>query len=126
MATRWKDCDIQQAIIEAAQRLGFASVREVQAKAITSIVAGKDVFVSLPTGTGKSLCFALVPLVFDRLLGYESGTESSIAIVVSPLIALMKDQASLTMTLVDLYLIAMSNCMYTLDRFMHVALFLPG
>ena len=113
---------------KAAQKLGFASVHEVQAKAITSIVhvAGKDVFVSLPAGTGKLLCFALVPLVFDCLFGYKSGTGRSIAIVVFPLIALMKDQASLTMTLVD-FILAMSICMYTLDRFfMHVALFLPG
>ena len=85
---------IQQAIVEAAQGLGYASVREVQAKAIRSVIAGKDEFISLPTGTGKSLRFAHVPLVFDRLFGYEKGTETSIAIVVSPLIALMKDQVS--------------------------------
>ena len=94
MASRWTDCAIQQAIIEAAQRLGYANVREVQAKAISSIVAGKDVFISLPTATGKSLCFALVLLVFDHLFGYKQGTETSIAIVVSPLIALMKDQVA--------------------------------
>ena len=84
---------VQQAIDKAARRLGYASVLEVQARAINSIVAAKDVFVSLPTGTGKSLCFALVPLVFDELLGYVHST--SIAIIVSPLIALMKDQVSL-------------------------------
>ena len=96
MASRWTDCVIQQAIVESAQCLGYSSVREVQAKAIRSVVAGKDVFISLPTGTGKSLCFALVPVVFDRLLGYKKGAETSIAIVVSPLIALMKDQVSPT------------------------------
>ena len=53
-------------------------------------------FLSLPTSTEKSLCFALVLLVFDRLFGYQQGTETSIAIVVSPLIALMKDQISLS------------------------------
>ena len=89
----WTSCVIQQVIDKAARRLGYASVLEVQARAIRSIVDGKDVFVSLPTGTGKSLCFALVPHVFDELLGYQQST--SIAIIVSPLIALMKDQVSL-------------------------------
>ena len=59
-------------------------------------MAAKDVFISVPTGTGKSLCFALVLLVFDKLLGYEQGTN--IAIIVSPLIALMKDLVSLYVT----------------------------
>ena len=45
-------------------------------------------FVSLPTGSGKSLCYAVLPAAFDSLR--ESGR--SIVIVVSPLIALMKDQ----------------------------------
>ena len=49
MACRWTDCVIQQAIVESAQCLGYSSVREVQAKAIRSIVAGKDVFISLPS-----------------------------------------------------------------------------
>ena len=93
MASLHDSCVVQQAIDKAARRLGYASVLEVQARAINSIVAAKDVFVSLPTGTGKSLCFALVPLVFDELLGYVHST--SIAIIVSPLIALMKDQVSL-------------------------------
>ena len=51
MASRWTDCVIQQAIVESAQCLGYSSIREVQAKAIRSVVASKDVFISLPTGT---------------------------------------------------------------------------
>ena len=50
----------------------------------------KDVFICLPTGSGKSLCYAALPYAFDGLYG----RESSIVIVVSPLIALMKDQVS--------------------------------
>ena len=60
----------ERAINEAVLSLGYDSVCEIQAKAISSVVAGKDVFLSLPTVTGKSLCFALVPLVFDCLFGY--------------------------------------------------------
>ena len=52
---------------------------------------GKDVFISLPTGYGKSLCFALLPYIFDTIRGVEN---KSIVMVVSPLIALMKDQVA--------------------------------
>ena len=52
-------------LLKLDQCLGYASVGEVQVKAISSVVAGKDhVFISLPTRTGKSLCLALVLLVF--------------------------------------------------------------
>ena len=77
MASCWTDCVIQRAIDEAALSLGYDSVREIQTKTISSVVAGKDVFLSLFTSTGKSLCFALVPLVFYRLFGYQQGTKTS-------------------------------------------------
>ena len=50
------------------------------------LAQGNDVFVNLPTGSGKSFC--IIPPLFDALRN-EPG---SIAIVVSPLVALMKDQ----------------------------------
>ena len=46
---------------------------------------GRDVVVSLPTGSGKSLCFGLLPMVFDAI----HQTSGSIVMVVSPLVALM-------------------------------------
>ena len=49
---------------------------------------GKDVFVWLPTGFGKSLCYEVLPFVFD----YKLGRQDSLVIVVSPLISLMADQ----------------------------------
>ena len=50
--------------------------------------------VCLPTGSGKSLCYALLPLVFDKLTRDHRKPQrtSSFIVVVSPLIALMKDQ----------------------------------
>ena len=48
-------------------------------------------FVSLPTGYGKYLCYTLLPSVFDLLRGVK---EKSIVLVVSPLLALMKDQVA--------------------------------
>ena len=49
---------------------------------------GKDVFLWLPTGFGKSLCYEVLPFVFDDKLG----KRDSMVIVVSPLISLMVDQ----------------------------------
>jgi ATP-dependent DNA helicase RecQ len=63
------------------QYFGFTSFRPLQAEIIQDSLAGKDVFALLPTGGGKSLCFQLPALARDGL-----------TVVVSPLIALMKDQ----------------------------------
>ena len=60
---------------------GFTSFRPLQEEIIRDSLAGKDVFALLPTGGGKSLCFQLPALARDGL-----------TVVVSPLIALMKDQ----------------------------------
>ena len=55
---------------------------------IKNFVGGNDIFVSLPTGSGKSLCLFVLPYIFDIL----HGTTSSIVVIVSPLNALMKEQ----------------------------------
>ena len=75
----------------AAATLGYTSLKAEQESAIVSFLAGNDVFVSLPTGYGKSLCYAALPYAFDQL---GETCKSSIVIVVSPLIALMKDQVT--------------------------------
>ena len=54
------------------------------------INAGNDVFVVFPTGFGKSLCYACLPGVFERVLGAES-----VVVVLSPLTAIMRDQVSI-------------------------------
>ena len=60
---------------------GYGSFRPLQREAMEAILAGRDSIVVLPTGGGKSLCFQAPALVRDGL-----------AVIVSPLISLMKDQ----------------------------------
>ena len=72
----------------AANFLGYASLKQEQATVINQFLFGKDVFAVLPTGFGKTLCYACLPLVFDAVLG----TDRSIVVVISPLVSIMKDQ----------------------------------
>ena len=63
---------------------GFSQFKGLQEDVVNNVLANKDTFVIMPTGGGKSLCYQLPAMM-------KSGT----AIVVSPLIALMKNQGML-------------------------------
>ena len=63
---------------------------EEQLSAIEEFVCGQDVFVSLPTGFGKSVIYGILPTIFDRMKVHKEPT--SIALIMSPLASLMVDQ----------------------------------
>src|SRR5205823_1288588 len=63
------------------ERFGFPGFRPGQREACAAALADRDVLVVMPTGSGKSLCYQLPALMRDDL-----------AVVVSPLVALMQDQ----------------------------------
>ncbi|MEJ8841545.1 DNA helicase RecQ [Lacibacter sp. H375] len=66
------------------EHFGFDAFKGTQEAVITNLLSGKDTFVIMPTGGGKSLCYQLPALVSE-----------GVAIIVSPLIALMKNQVDL-------------------------------
>ncbi|GAB7365284.1 hypothetical protein MBLNU230_g6365t1 [Neophaeotheca triangularis] len=78
------------------ERFGLEAFRLKQAAAITRLLEGGSCTVIFPTGGGKSLCYQVPALAFeamDKAQGIRQGPgEGGITIVVSPLIALMKDQ----------------------------------
>ncbi|MFY7666517.1 DNA helicase RecQ [Flavobacterium sp.] len=82
-----KEIDIHN---ELKKHFGFDSFKGLQEQVIRSILANQNTFVIMPTGGGKSLCYQLPALVLE-------GT----AIVVSPLIALMKNQVDAIRSLSD-------------------------
>jgi len=72
---------IADALTSLRAHFGFADFRSGQREVIAAILEGKNAIVVMPTGSGKSLCYQLPALMFDGA-----------TVVVSPLIALMKDQ----------------------------------
>ena len=102
----------ENALAIAAQALGYSTLKDKQIEVVRKFLEGHDVFGVLPTGYGKSICFACLPLIFDHLSGLK---ESSIVIVVAPLVAIMKDQVCSTWSCL-LYHVILYVCRYKLGQ----------
>ncbi len=79
--------EVTSAAVDAAKSLGH-SIKKEQLEVIVKFVLGRDVFAVLPTGYGKSICYQCLPRVYNHL------GHTAIIIVISPLIAIMKDQVT--------------------------------
>jgi len=73
-----------QLLAQLQEHFGFDSFKDSQDAIIQNLLAGNDTFVIMPTGGGKSLCYQLPAIISE-----------GVAIIVSPLIALMKNQVDL-------------------------------
>jgi len=76
--------DPAQIFARALARFGHETLRPGQSEVIADIFAGRPVIAVMPTGAGKSLCYQLPAVIY--------GERGGVTLVVSPLIALMKDQ----------------------------------
>lgn len=72
-----------------ASTFGYHSFRAHQLEVIEALIEGRDVLAVMPTGAGKSLCYQI-----PAIARTSRSTSPSVALVISPLIALMKDQVN--------------------------------
>ena len=72
------------------------TLKPKQEEALIHLYDGRDVFAWFPTGYGKSLCYQLLPFMFDFKLKRTSSrrSERSVVLVLSPLVSLMVDQVA--------------------------------
>lgn len=83
-STPVKEQASSQLLAHLQEHFGFDAFKDNQDAIIQNVLAGKDTFVIMPTGGGKSLCYQLPAIISE-----------GVAIIVSPLIALMKNQVDL-------------------------------
>ena len=107
------ELDKEELTCKVTQSLGYKDLKE-QKDAIMYFISSRDVFVALPTRFGNSLIYGCLPHRLKKL-----DEPSSIVIVVSPLKALMKDQA-------DKFKSLGVNAAYVGDKSVHMESFISG
>ena len=75
-------------------KLGIQVIEENQRQVVEAYLAGRDVLMVSPTGSGKSLTFQIAAFVYDYLKHGEQEKIESICLVVVPLLSLMRDQVA--------------------------------
>lgn len=83
---------VKKAMEDVMKQLGYAALTRHQALAVEAFLSRGDVFVSLPIGSGKSLCYCVLLKAFDLLHRSTCTDTQLVAIVVNPLVSLMVDQ----------------------------------
>ena len=77
---------------ESSLEAVVTKLRAEQKQALLHFITGRDVFVNLPTGFGKSPIYQLAPSIIEEMSHFDGKIRSAIILVVSPLVSLMKDQ----------------------------------
>ena len=90
--------DVGKIASRSAAKLCYTLKKE-QLDAVVGFLSGNDVFTILPTGYGKSLCYACLPFAFDEILK----RSCSIAVIITPLTAIMKDQVRKDVVMLSIY-----------------------
>ena len=77
---------------ESSFKAVVTKLRAEQKQALLHLITGRDVFVNLPSGCGKSPIYQLAPSIVEEMSHLDRKICSAIILVISPLVSLMKDQ----------------------------------
>ena len=67
---------VQRVVNDTVREMGLSTLKPKQMEAVLAFLDGKDTFVSLPTGYGKSVIYGILPLVCDKLRGGNTASYS--------------------------------------------------
>ena len=94
MADAFCVCDekFESSLKAVLHKFGVTELHAEKKQALLHLISGRDVFVNLPTGFGKSLIYQLAPSIVEEMPCLGGRIRSAIILVISPLVSLMKDQ----------------------------------
>ena len=88
-ADAFRVCDEK---FESSLKAVVTKLHAEQKQALLHLITGRDVFVNLPIGHGKSPIYQLAPSIVEEMSHLDGKIHSAIILVISPLVSLMKDQ----------------------------------